>query len=120
MQTASHWRTLLSLVLLIALQAQAAVPPAANGYKRLYVKAAYTYWGIDAPLSAQAGQIHQESWWRCDAESPFAQGCAQFTPQTRDWIAKIYPDALGAPDSFSPSWSFKAQILYMRRLYKQC
>lgn len=102
----------------VSAEGKAGIPQRANAYKRDLVRVAHTHWGLNAPVSLFAGQIHQESAWRTNAQSRYADGLAQFTPKTAEWITSIYPKALGdnaAP--FSPHWALTAMVLYDRRLY---
>ncbi|CUI61340.1 membrane-bound lytic transglycosylase F [Achromobacter xylosoxidans] len=101
-----------------ALPAPAAdVPRAAQQYRSELVRNARVVWGMDAPVSTFAAQIHQESAWRPGAVSAVgAQGMAQFMPTTSSWIAGLYPTlAQNAP--FNPSWALRALVTYDRYLY---
>lgn len=118
------WRWLLfalAVGLLFALQVCAppvqaqSIPSAANGYQRELTRLAQQEFGLSAPVSLFAGQIHQESSWRPDARSPFADGLTQFTPDTAEWIAEAYPE-LGRAAPFSPSWSMRAMLVYNRHI----
>lgn len=91
-------------------------PARAERYKRDLIQNAELFWGIDAPIPLFAAQIHQESAWKPDAKSPYANGLAQFTPATADWISGIYP-ALAANAPFSPQWALKAVVIYDKHLY---
>ena len=74
-------------------------------------------WGLDAPVSTFAAQVHQESGWRADAKSPVgAQGMAQFMPATADWIARLYPE-LATREPYNPSWAMRALVTYDRYLW---
>ena len=59
-----------------------------------------------------AGQVHGESSWNCDAKSPYAEGCAQFTTDTAEWASSKWAD-LDPPMVRSPGWAFKAMVRYM-------
>lgn len=76
------------------------------------------YFGLQAQPARMAAQLHQESAWRPRAESPFAQGLAQFTPATARWLPTVCPE-IGAPDVWSPRWSIAAQSCYMAWLYRR-
>ena len=93
------------------------IPPEAAQYERMLVREAHAQWGLDAPISTFAAQIHQESGWRSTAKSKYASGLAQFTPATAEWISKVYPASLGAPAPYSPGWAIRALIVYNRRLF---
>jgi len=96
------------------------IPVEAERYRRTLERTANLYWGLDAPVATIAGQIHQESRWRPDARSHVgAQGLAQFMPDTADWFASMYPDALGDNAPFSPGWALRAAVLYDQWLYQR-
>ena len=110
----------MSLVLstLLALEscqpAHAQIPTAASGYQRELTRIVQQEFGLPAPVALHAGQIHQESAWRTQANSPVgAQGLSQFMPSTSKWIAEIYPD-LGSAAPYSPGWAMRAQARYNR------
>lgn len=94
------------------------IPDRAQQYRRDLVRYAQVYWGLDAPVSRFAAQIHQESAWRPDVSSAYADGLSQFTPSTATWIAEIYPEALSPAAPFSPKWAIQALVLYDRHLYR--
>ncbi len=73
-------------------------------------------WGLNAPIAVFAGQIEQESGWNPDARSPFANGLAQFTPPTSEWISKQYSD-LSTNRPFEPQWALRALTRYDKFLY---
>lgn len=93
------------------------IPDSAQRYRRMLIQAAQAEFGLAAPLSLLAGQIHQESAWRPEARSKFASGLAQFTPDTASWIARRYP-SLGSANPLSPKWALAAQSRYNRHLYE--
>lgn len=100
--------------------AQAQVPDVALKYRADLIRNSRTIWGLDAPVSTFAAQIHQESRWRPSATSPVgAQGMTQFMPATAAWLAKLYPKDLGRAQPFNPSWSMRALALYDRWLFDQ-
>ncbi|TVR65441.1 MAG: lytic transglycosylase domain-containing protein [Candidatus Competibacteraceae bacterium] len=105
------------LALLFPPPAQGAVPERANQYRRLLIQAAHLQFGLDAPISLFAAQVHQESAWRPAARSPFAEGLTQFTPDTSKWIASVYPQSLGPAQPYSPKWALNAMARYNRHLY---
>lgn len=91
-----------------------AIPSAANAYQRELTRVVQQEWGLPAPVSIHAGQIHQESGWRAGVDSPVgAQGLSQFMPSTSAWIAELYPD-LGQAAPYSPGWAMRAQARYNR------
>lgn len=91
------------------------IPQAAQHYQRELTRIAQQEFGLDASVSLFAAQIHQESSWRPTARSPYADGLAQFTPATAEWISHIYPD-LGAAAPFSPGWAIRAMLRYNKHL----
>lgn len=95
--------------------AAAGIPGAAQQYQRPLTRLAQQEFGLDAPVALFAAQIHQESAWRTNAQSPYADGLAQFTPATAAWISEIYPD-LGPAAPFSPSWALRAMLRYDKHL----
>ena len=107
-------------LLLPALAPADRIPVEAERYRRTLERTANFYWGLDAPVATIAAQIHQESLWRPDARSHVgAQGLAQFMPDTADWFASMYPDALGENAPFSPGWALRAAVLYDQWLYQR-
>lgn len=92
-------------------------PSAATAYKSMLTKEARTTWGLGAPVALFAAQIHQESGWRPDVSSRFADGMAQFTPSTAQWISGVYSEQLGTMDVFNPQWALRAMLLYDKRIY---
>lgn len=113
---------MLALVLLMACalagvvplpaHAQVRIPPVAVTYRLAVEREAARNFGLDAPVARLAAQVHQESGWRADAASPYAQGLTQFTPATARWLPSVCP-AVGAPDPWDPQWSLRAQACYM-------
>ncbi|MCH8500168.1 MAG: transglycosylase SLT domain-containing protein [Marinobacter sp.] len=91
------------------------IPPAAQQHQRELTRLARQEFGMSAPVALFAAQIHQESSWRTHARSPYAEGLAQFTPDTATWISEIYPD-LGAAAPYSPGWAIRAMLRYNRHL----
>src|SRR5688572_15590130 len=69
---AIHWieRVVGVVLLCLACDSLAQIPPDAKRYKRDLIRNARAIWGLDAPTSTFAAQIHQESGWRVDAKSP--------------------------------------------------
>lgn len=93
------------------------IPPAAARYKHDLTKIARSVWGLDAPISSLAAQLHQESAFRQDAVSfAGASGIAQFMRATAADMAQRYPE-LQPANVFDPRWAMRAQSLLMRDLY---
>ena len=97
--------------------AETAIPRAALQYRNQLVREARAVWGLNAPVSIFAAQIHTESWWRNDTVSAAgAQGLAQFVPSTAAWLPSVAPET-GTPAPFSPAWSLRACVTYDKWLY---
>lgn len=93
------------------------VPAAANKYRLELTKQAHSVWGMDAPVSTLAAQLHQESGWNEMARSPVgAAGLAQFMGATARDMGRRYPE-LQPVNEFDPKWAIRAQSLYMRDLW---
>lgn len=93
------------------------IPRAALRFQRDLIANARFVWGLNAPIAVFAAQVHQESGFRPDAQSPYASGLAQFTPGTADDISRKYLDQLGPARPFHPAWALRALALYDRDLY---
>lgn len=105
------------LVLGLVGTASAAEPPRdAQEYRADLTREARAAWGLNAPVAVMASQIHQESSWRPRAESPYAQGLAQFVPSTAEWAAARWPQ-LGEAAPFDPQWAIRAMVRYDRWLF---
>lgn len=92
------------------------IPPQANDYRRDLTRLSRSVWGMDAPVSSLAAQLHQESGWRHDAVSRVgAVGLAQFMPATARGIAREFGDI---PAPLDPRWSMLYQSRYMKQLYE--
>jgi soluble lytic murein transglycosylase-like protein len=97
----------------------AEIPRQAQQHRDLLIREARMVWGLDAPVSTFAAQIHQESRWNEQAVSPAgAQGLAQFMPATSRWLPEVAPET-GKPLPFSPSWSIRALVTYDRWLWRR-
>lgn len=101
----------ITLLLSLGSAHAATVPTAAHKHRHELTRIARQEWGLDAPVSLFAAQLHQESSWRSDARSPYAEGLAQFTPATAAWIVSSYPH-LGEATPYSPTWSMRAMVRY--------
>lgn len=97
--------------------AEVTIPRAAQQHRATLVRAAHTVWGLDAPVSVFAAQIHTESWWRNGTVSHAgAQGLAQFMPSTARWLPSVAPET-GKPEPFNPGWSLRALCSYDKWLW---
>lgn len=102
---------------LVITEVSAQIPPDANQYKRDLIRNARMVWGLSAPVSTFAAQIHQESGWRADAVSPVgARGMAQFMPATSKWISGLQI-ALQTNEPGNPQWAMRALVEYNKWLY---
>ncbi|WP_197722096.1 transglycosylase SLT domain-containing protein [Sulfuriflexus mobilis] len=97
--------------------AEGSIPANAKRYQRTLMREAQAHWGLNAPVARFAAQIHQESGWRITAKSRYADGLAQFTPSTAEWIAEIYPAHLANAAPYSPQWAIKALVIYDKYLF---
>ena len=97
-------------------QAQTRIPTVATTYRLAIEREAARNFGLEAPAARLAAQVHQESGWRANAASAYAQGLTQFTPATAKWLPTICP-AVGDPDPWDPQWALRAQACYMAWLH---
>jgi len=94
------------------------IPAAAHKYRAELTRAAHTQWGLDAPISALAAQVHQESGWRADAVSHVgAQGMAQFMPETATWWCKLNNMTPEQCQPRNPTWALRALVGYDKHLF---
>lgn len=101
-------------------EASGAEPPrGALKYRSDMIRSVRFTWGMNGPVAVMSAQVHQESAWNEKAESKFAQGIAQFTPQTAEWIAGAYHKELGGADPFNPQWALRALIQYDYHLHER-
>ena len=70
------------------------------------------------PMSEMA-QTEQESSWNRFAESPWARGLRQTTPDTEDWLEWHICVDLGPADPWDPAWSLECGIIYQEWLEDQ-
>lgn len=87
------------------------IPQASALYQLQLEREAASRFGLEAPVALIAAQIHAESTWRITAQSPYAQGLAQFTPPTARWLPEVCPE-VGAPDPWDANWSIRAIVCY--------
>lgn len=88
------------------------VPDHSVRYRLAIEREAGAVFGLNASPARIAAQIHQESLFRPKAESPYAQGLAQFTPDTARWIATAFPEECGTADPWDASWSIRCAVRY--------
>lgn len=115
----SLWVALILALVSCAPARAEGIPAAAEHYQRELTRIVQQEWGLSGPVTVHAAQIHQESAWRPDVDSPVgAKGMAQFMPATADWIAEIYPD-LGQAAPYSPGWAMRAMVRYDRHIMER-
>lgn len=108
----------LATLLLAAGPAHGQVPAAAQPYRADLTRQARLVWGLDAPVSVFAAQIHQESSWRPDAVSRVgAEGMAQFMPATARWWCEISRMSPAECQPRNPVWAMRALVGYNRWLW---
>lgn len=96
------------------------IPNAAKQHRAVLVRSAHMVWGLDAPISTFAAQVHQESRWNAYAKSPVgAEGLAQFMPTTTEWIAAAYPKHLATAQPYNPGWALRALVQYDRWIFER-
>lgn len=101
----------------LAHAAEVPIPRAAQQHRATLTRAVHATWGMDAPVSVFAAQVHTESWWRNDTVSHAgAQGLAQFMPSTAAWLPSVAPET-GKPEPFNPGWSLRALCTYDKWLW---
>jgi soluble lytic murein transglycosylase-like protein len=94
------------------------MPHKAVAYRGDLTRIAHAEWGLDAPIAALAGQLHQESGWNPLAVSRVgATGMAQFMPATAEWwCAKTGTSRLNCQPN-NPVWAMRALAGYDRWLF---
>jgi soluble lytic murein transglycosylase-like protein len=93
------------------------IPSLAYRLKRTVRGEINYHWGLEQDGTIFYAQIHQESAWNPEAKSAYASGLAQFTPDTADWISKLYPADLGENNPLDCRWAVRALIKYDKWLY---
>lgn len=94
-----------------------AEPTAAKPYRSQVIRNVRVVWGMDGPVAMSGAQIQQESGWNPNAHSSVADGLAEFTPATAQWISGAYH--LGPPEPYNPSWAIRALATYDHDLWPQ-
>lgn len=92
-------------------------------YRNALIREIRYTWGLNQDQSVFFAQVHQESTWKADAQSVYAAGLTQFTPDTAEWIQGLYPADLtefcpnraGCP--LDAGWALRAMVLYDKRLW---
>ncbi len=75
------------------------------------------WFSTEERITTFAGQIHQESGWDPEAKSKYASGLAQFTPDTAEWISRLYPVDLGSNQPLDVKWALRALCAYDKFLW---
>lgn len=94
------------------------IPETSARYRLALEREAVAQFGLDAPVSLLASQIHAESTWEPTAQSEYASGLSQFTLPTATWLPTVCPE-VGAPDPWDAAWSLRAIACYDAWLYKR-
>lgn len=97
----------------------ARIPALAYRLKRVVRAETNYYWGLNQSATVFYSQIHQESNWNPEAQSKYASGLAQFTPQTAEWISKLYAKDLGENKPLDARWAIRACLKYDKFLYEK-
>ena len=92
------------------------IPEHSARYRMAIEREAGAVFGLDASPARIAAQIHQESRFKPTAKSPYAEGLAQFTPATAEWIAKVFPEDCGEADPWDENWAIRCAVRYDRYL----
>src|SRR5690625_7743845 len=67
------------------------IPSAAERHRNTLVRAAHWGFGMDAPISTMAAQVHQGSRWLTDARSSVgAQALAKFIVAKSQLVSEVY------------------------------
>lgn len=90
-------------------------PQAARKYRATVIRTTRAVWGINGPSATEGAQIQQESGWNPAAHSAVADGLAEFTPATAQWISGAYH--LGPAEPYSPAWAIRALVTYDENLW---
>lgn len=103
-------------LLLYPAMVEAQIPRIALQYQRGLTREMRLVWGLNAPVATVAAQLHQESSWKADAQSPYAGGLAQFTSDSARWLSEVYPE-VGMAAPFEPQWALRAVATYDKHLF---
>lgn len=111
----------LNVIIISPLQPIQPAPPfGARRWRAELTRAAYTTWGLDAPIAVFAAQVHQESVWRPEAVSHVgAVGLGQFMPGTSSWWCRIHSMTASQCQPRNPVWSLRALVGYDLWLWQQ-
>lgn len=106
----------LALFVLSVCQAQdihaESIPRVAYTYRSQLIREARHAFGLTAPSSTFASQIHTESGYRANICNRIgACGLGQIMPRTARGLAKTYPE-LGPAAPLNPQWALRAMLRY--------
>jgi soluble lytic murein transglycosylase-like protein len=108
---------LIGMVAAIALQPTELNDGPLKKYRRDLIRNTRIVWGLQAPVSTFAAQIHAESGGRANVCSRAgACGLSQFMPATAKAMSKRYK--LGPADRLNPVWSMRAMLYYDREIWE--
>jgi len=96
---------------------QVTIPQTAYLYRFKLQREVTSRFGSADAVARVGAQVHTESRWKADAHSQYADGMAQFTPDTAEWMRSICPD-IGPPDAWDPNWSVRAVTCYDHYLHE--
>jgi soluble lytic murein transglycosylase-like protein len=93
---------------------QAAIPRLAFKYRADLIRNARFSFGLEAPTSTFASQIHAESGWNAGVCNRIkACGLGQIMPRTATGLARTYKE-LGPAAPLNPQWALRALLFYNR------
>lgn len=95
------------------------VPSASYLYRYKLQREVAARFGDQSSVARVAAQVHQESRWRADARSRYAEGLAQFVPATGQWLSQDVCPEIGPHDPWSADWSVRAIVCYDAWLYRR-
>lgn len=96
--------------------AKISIPQQSYLYRFKLEREVSSRFGTTDPVARVAGQVHDESLWKPNAKSAYAEGMAQFTPDTAKWLESVCPE-IGPPDTWDPNWSVRAVVCYDHYLF---
>ncbi len=110
---------LIAILLAGSVALSQSIPLRAHKYRRPLRQQVNLIWGIGQSADIFAAQIHQESAWLPLAESRYARGLSQFTPDTERWISSLDRSLGAGAGALDSSWSLRALVYYDQWLWKR-
>lgn len=98
---------------------RSSLPDAAWQHQRLLIRSSLADFGTDQYTAAFAAQVAQESAWRGSARSKYADGWAQFTPDTAEWVSSTFARDLGIARPLEANWALPAMVRYMAWIFNR-